>query len=72
MSKDCCYALGLFFRDPEVFAYLNETGSVPYPFGTHRWTVIGDKCIVGDTPGTRYISFTVCKDDEFNCHDGTW
>ena len=63
-------------EDKKIFAILNETES-SYPFGTHFWYIFNDNCKnlgVAVAPNTyrTELSFNVCKEDMFNCHDGTW
>ena len=63
-------------QDKTIFAILNETENY-YPFGTHFWYVSNDNCKnegLEVSPNTYKIkmSFNACKEDMFNCHDGTW
>ena len=63
-------------NDKTIFAILNETEK-SYPFGTHFWYVYNDNCknegveVAPNTYKTE-ISFNACKEDMFNCRDGTW
>ena len=63
-------------NDKTIFAILNETEN-SYPFGTNLWYVYHDNCknegveVAPNTYKTK-ISFSACKEDMFNCHDGTW
>ena len=63
-------------KDKTIFAILNETEN-SYPFGKHFWYVFNDSCKnkgMEVAPNTYKIemSFNACKEDMFNCHDGTW
>ena len=63
-------------KDKTIFAVLNKTEN-SYPFGHHFWYVFNDDCQNGGVevaPNTykTELSFGACKDDTFNCHDGTW
>ena len=59
-----------------TYAILNETEDY-YPFGTHFWYVFNDNCkndgieVAPNTYKTK-MSFHACKEDMFNCLDGTW
>ena len=63
-------------NDDSVYAISNETGSL-YPLGTHFWYFFNDSCtnevdMVAPFIYKSKISFTSCKEDKFNCLDGTW
>ena len=63
-------------QDKRIYAKLNETEN-SFPFGTHSWYIFNDNCkneglkMAPNTYKTE-ISSSACKEDMFNCHDGTW
>ena len=72
-------------KDKTIFAILNKTenslvteaAQYSYPFGTNFWYIFNDNCknqgveVAPNTYKTK-MSFNACKEDMFNCHDGTW
>ena len=63
-------------NDNSVYAIDNETENL-YPFGTHQWYFFNDSCKnekenIGENIYLAEISITTCKEDMFNCQDGTW
>ena len=61
-------------KDKKIFAILNETEN-SYPFGTHFWYVSNDNCKNDGVAHNTYkteMSFIACKEEMFNCRDGTW
>ena len=63
-------------NDNSVYAINNETENL-YPFGTHPWYFFNDSCTnekenIGENVYLAEIAITTCKEDMFNCRDGTW
>ena len=63
-------------NDNSIYAINNETENI-YPFGTHPWYFFNDSCTnekenIGENVYLAEIAITTCKEDMFNCRDGTW
>ena len=63
-------------NDNSVYAINNDTENL-YPFGTHPWYFFNDSCTnekenSGENVYLSEIAITTCKEDMFNCRDGTW
>ena len=63
-------------NDNSSYAINNETGII-YPIGTHPWYFFNDSCVYeseksGNNVYLAEIAITMCKEDMYNCRDGTW
>ena len=63
-------------EDKTTYAIMNETKK-SYLFGKHLWYIFNDNCQnegaeEGSNAYKTEMSFNACKEDMFNCHDGTW
>ena len=63
-------------NDNSSYAINNQTGNI-YPIGRHPWYFFNDSCInenekSGISVYLAEIAITMCKEDMYNCRDGTW